>query len=186
MCLHRLQLRTQLLVLALATGGWWPWSLSLRAQTAPSAIETTDTYPLVTTAQAAKARDFYVRHFGFRVAFESTWFVLLAAPGREATIAFMTPDHPSSPPGPQTLDGRGLVFTVQVRNARIVCDRLSAANVPRIHPLTDEPWGQRRCAVRDPAGLFVDVVEQIAPKPGYWTPYEGAIGMPRRSGARGR
>ena len=40
-----------------------------------------------------------------------------------------------------------------------------------MHPLTDEPWGQRRLMVRDPSGIAVDVVEQIAPVPGFWDAY---------------
>ena len=37
--------------------------------------------------------------------------------------------------------------------------------------LTDEPWGQRRFGVVDPAGMWADVVEQIEPAPGWWDPY---------------
>jgi len=37
--------------------------------------------------------------------------------------------------------------------------------------MTDEPWGQRRFGVTDPAGMWVDVVEQIKPAAGWWEPY---------------
>ena len=30
-----------------------------------------------------------------------------------------------------------------------------------VHPLTDEPFGQRRFSVRDPSGLWVNVVRQM-------------------------
>ena len=48
-----------------------------------------DAYPLVTTENLFAARDFYVRHFGFAPAFQSSWFVYLVGEadgdGRGAT-----------------------------------------------------------------------------------------------------
>lgn len=131
-----------------------------------------DLYPLITTPALFEARDFYVGHFGFEVAFEAGWFVYLVGAGeddtRGATLAFMHPDHPSRPPGPEAFDGRGMVLTIEVADAESVHARLSAAGAPIVHPLTDEAWGQRRFMTRDPAGVLVDVVEQTAPEPGYW------------------
>jgi hypothetical protein len=39
------------------------------------------------------------------------------------------------------------------------------------YPLHDEPWGQRRFAVYDPSGTWVDVIQQIDPAPGFWEKY---------------
>ena len=39
------------------------------------------------------------------------------------------------------------------------------------YPLRDEPWGQRRFALLDPAGMWVDIVQPIDPEPGYWDTY---------------
>ena len=33
------------------------------------------------------------------------------------------------------------------------------------YPLRDEPFGQRRFGLFDPAGVWIDVVEQIEPEP---------------------
>ncbi|HEX7813285.1 MAG TPA: hypothetical protein VF460_15370 [Burkholderiales bacterium] len=38
---------------------------------------------------------------------------------------------------------------------------------PHAYPLRDEAWGQRRCGLFDPSGLWVDVVQQIEPARGY-------------------
>ena len=88
-----------------------------------------------------------------------------------ATLAFMHPDHPSVPPGPETFDGKGMILTVQVADAAATYERMDGSDVPIVHPLTDEAWGQRRFMVRDPAGVLVDVVEQIEPEAGYWDQY---------------
>ena len=134
-----------------------------------------DLYPLITTPALFEARDFYVTHFGFDVLFEASWFVYLSGTGdgetRGATLAFMHPDHPSNPPGPEAFDGRGMILTVEVADASSVFDRVSKGGAPIVHPLTDEDWGQRRFMTRDPAGVLVDVVQQIEPKQGFWERY---------------
>lgn len=131
-----------------------------------------DLYPLITTPALGAVRDFYVRHFGFEVVFEASWFIYLTGQGPEgtrgATIAFMHPDHPSSPPGPEAFDGRGMIVTMEVADVDAVHAHLAAEGVPVVYGPVSEDWGQRRFMVRDPAGLLVDVVEQTDPAPGYW------------------
>lgn len=129
-------------------------------------------YPVVVTDKMEACRDFYVKWFGFRVLFEASWFIYLV-PGDDPNhgIAFMTPDHPSQPPGPETFDGRGVFLTLQVADAAVEFNRLKRAGVPMAYTLHDEPWGQRRFALFDPAGVWVDVVQQTQPAPGFWDKY---------------
>ena len=47
---------------------------------------------------------------------------------------------------------------------------------PVAYPLTRESFGQHRFGLRDPSGLWVDVVEQIAPQDGYWDRYMQTVG----------
>jgi uncharacterized glyoxalase superfamily protein PhnB len=137
-----------------------------------------DLYPLITTAALRETRDFYVDCFGFEVAFEASWFVYLVGEGEEgtrgATLAFMHPDHPSRPPGPEVFEGRGMIVTLEVADVAAAYEVLKAKGAPVVHPLTDEAWGQRRFMTRDPAGTLIDVVEQIAPEPGFWDRYAAA------------
>jgi uncharacterized glyoxalase superfamily protein PhnB len=85
----------------------------------------------------------------------------------------MSSHHPSSPPGPEIFDGRGMILTLQVDDARALHARIEAAGAPITHALTDAPWGQRRFVVTDPSGIVVDVVQQIEAAPGFWDPYVG-------------
>jgi len=131
-----------------------------------------DLYAIVVTDKRAECRDFYVRWFGFRIVFEASWFVYLAAAGAHPFgIAFMAPDHPSQPPGRQVFNGKGLLFTLQVEDVTAEFSRLSTGGAPIVHPLHDEPWGQRRFAVEDPSGTWVDVIQPIEPAPGFWERY---------------
>jgi uncharacterized glyoxalase superfamily protein PhnB len=83
----------------------------------------------------------------------------------------MAPDHPSQPPGRDAFNGKGLLLTLQVEDAAAEYARLQAAGLTFAYPLHDEPWGQRRFAVHDPAGAWVDVIQQIEPAPGFWDNY---------------
>lgn len=126
-------------------------------------------YPIVVTDKLAECRDFYTRWFGFQVVFEASWFVYLAS--GSYGVAFMTPDHPSQPPGPEAFNGKGMFLTLQVADAKAECERLEKAGVTIAYPVTDEPWGQRRFGLFDPAGTWVDVVQQTEPTPGFWDKY---------------
>jgi hypothetical protein len=107
------------------------------------------------------------------VAFEASWFVLLSAGAGKASLAFMHPAHPSAPPGPEPFNGKGMCLEFQVPDARMEHERFVRGNAPIALSLRDEPFGQRRFGLFDPAGVWIDVVEQIEPAPGWWDKYLG-------------
>jgi len=129
-------------------------------------------YPILVTDQLRDCRDFYRRWFGFEVSFEASWFVLLQSGSTGPTmLAFMHTEHPSSPPSPAPYNGNGAFVTFQVADAEAEYRRVVEAGLVCDLPLTDEPWGQRRFGVIDPAGMWVDVVEQVEPASGWWDSY---------------
>ena len=128
-------------------------------------------YPIVVTGRIADCRDFYQRWFGLEIVFEASWFVLLGSAAGAATIAFMTPDHPSAPPGPEPFDGKGMCLEFQVADAAAEYERFLQRGAPLVLSLRDEPFGQRRFGLFDPAGVWIDVVEQIEPAAGWWDKY---------------
>jgi catechol 2,3-dioxygenase-like lactoylglutathione lyase family enzyme len=130
-----------------------------------------DRYPIIVTDRKDACRDWWVRHLGFEVGFDSSWFTWLQAADGSASLAFMTPDHPSAPPGPEPFAGTGLCFELQVEDARTAHACFVATGASAGYPLTDEAFGQRRFGFRDPSGLWVDVVEQIDPQAGWWDRY---------------
>jgi catechol 2,3-dioxygenase-like lactoylglutathione lyase family enzyme len=135
--------------------------------------------PIIVTDLLAACRDFYVRRLGFTVGFESSWIIYLTADDGSASVAFMAPDHPSAPPGPEPYAGRGICFELQVEDATAALETLTANGLEVGYPLTDEPFGQRRLGFHDPAGVWIDVVEQIDPAPGFWDRYPPGTGAER-------
>jgi len=130
-----------------------------------------DRYPIIVTPRKEACRDFWIQHLGFVSGFDSTWFCLLSAEDQSASIAFMTPDHPSAPPGSESFSGTGMCFELQVEDARATFEKISATGLKIEYPLTDEPFGQRRFGFHDPSGLWIDVVEQIGSEAGFWDKY---------------
>jgi catechol 2,3-dioxygenase-like lactoylglutathione lyase family enzyme len=130
-----------------------------------------DHYPIIVTPNKNACRDFWAKYLSFDVVFDSTWFTLLAAEEGSATLAFMTPDHPSAPPGADAFGGKGMCFELQVESADAAHAQVKQRGLPIEYPLTTEPFGQRRFGFKDPSGLWVDVVEQTEPQAGYWDRY---------------
>ena len=129
-------------------------------------------YPVIVTKSIDQTKNFYVKWFGCKLLFESTWFILLQMPGtNENLIAFIDEIHPSSPPSPKAFSGEGAFYTINVSDAKILFDAFARAKAKFAYTLTDEPWGQKRFAVIDPNGLWIDIVEQTQPKEGWWDDY---------------
>jgi catechol 2,3-dioxygenase-like lactoylglutathione lyase family enzyme len=128
-------------------------------------------YPIIVTTRLTECREFYQRWFGLDVLFEATWFVLLGAGDGAATVAFMAPDHPSAPPGPEPFNGKGMCLEFQVGDAQAEYERFVQGAAPVGLSLQDEPFGQRRFGLFDPAGVWLDIVEQIEPEKGWWDRY---------------
>ena len=73
--------------------------------------------------------------------------------------------------GVRVFSGAGAFLTFQVADAAVEFSRLERAGATFAYALRDEPWGQRRFALRDPSGCWIDIVEQTEPAPGFWDPY---------------
>ena len=136
-----------------------------------------DVFALITTDRIAECKEFYMRHFGFEVAFESAIYTQLSVPsedGRSRCLAFMPTKHPFGVVGPEPFNGQGLMLTIQVSDTAALYEKVKAENGKIIHDLNIEAWGQRRFTMRDPAGVAVDVVQSdgINTEPGYYEQFE--------------
>jgi catechol 2,3-dioxygenase-like lactoylglutathione lyase family enzyme len=120
-----------------------------------------DRYPVVVTDAAFACRDFWVKHLGFTVIFENEWFVYMQAAEASASVAFATTDHPSSPPGHVPFSD-GMSMELEVADANVALAEVRATGKEPDYPLTNEPFGQRRVGLLDPAGVWVNVAQQTA------------------------
>jgi catechol 2,3-dioxygenase-like lactoylglutathione lyase family enzyme len=132
----------------------------------------TGAYPVFVTKDIRATKDFYQQWFAWQPLFESTWFILLASPGEHPVLlGFIHETHPSSPPEPKAFNGDGAFFTLDVNDATSLYEAMKESGARFAYTLKDEPWGQRRFALKDPNGIWIDVVEQIPPHEGWWDQY---------------
>jgi uncharacterized glyoxalase superfamily protein PhnB len=150
-------------------------SLPIRPPTGTVAEETEmqlqDFYPIIVTDTLLACRDFYQRYFDLVLGFESSWFIWMHSHEHHASLGFMHPEHPSAPPGPESFSGKGMCLEFQVADAQAEYQRLLEAGAVVSYALRDEPFGQRRFGLFDPAGCWIDVVQQIEPAAGWWEQY---------------
>src|SRR5687768_15063248 len=123
-----------------------------------------ETYPLIVTDRMVAARDFYVTHFQMEVAFQADWvtFMTRQAEGGRVGLCFMAPglEH-QLPEHREPYRGNSVILTFQVEDAARELEALRAKGVEPEVAIRDEPWGQRHFMLRDPAGVWVDIVQQI-------------------------
>jgi catechol 2,3-dioxygenase-like lactoylglutathione lyase family enzyme len=131
-------------------------------------------FPVLITNDVQRARSFYERYFGLVPRFESDWYVHLGHPTNpQIELAVMTAQHDSLPPAART-PAAGVLLSFEVPDASAALTELIGMGAELVHGLRDEAWGQRHFMLRAPDGVFVDVIERIAPATEYVNAYVGA------------
>lgn len=118
-------------------------------------------FPISITPNIKECKEFYTRFFSFGVVFEADWYIHLRnESGIE--IAFMLPDLENQPEFlHEAFSGEGVVLSLEVENAKAEYERMKELQASFAQDLKDEEWGQRHFMLVDPAGMVVDVVQQL-------------------------
>lgn len=110
-------------------------------------------------------RDFYVELFGWRVDFDSDWFVHLQAPDQAALeLGLLRRDHELVPAAFRAAPA-GAMITIVVPDVDVVYRRASARGLTIVEAPRDLFYGQRRMLLRDPEGTLLDVSSACRPSP---------------------
>ncbi len=108
------------------------------------------------------SRDFYVQRFGFEVAYDSDWFVNLLSPDKKFEIGIIDKDSEVIPEGHRGQQPQGVYLTFVVPDVARWLEEAKAAGVEIVASLKDTEYGQRRCLVKDPNGLLLDVSTPVS------------------------
>ena len=129
-------------------------------------------FPVYIVKNLIEAKAFYSRYLGFSVAFENDWYLhLISESGVQ--IGFMLPDQPTQPPFfHQAHDGSGVIFSLEVDNAESAYQEAQSHSLEIVHDLVAEEWGQYHFVIKDPNGLFLDIVQSIEPTEEYQDGYQ--------------
>lgn len=120
-----------------------------------------------------KAESFYINNFGFSIAFQNEWYLHLVSDAG-IQLAFMLPNQPTQPEiFKKQHDGNGFIFSLEVDDADQAYSHAKNNSLDIALDLKNEEWGQRHFAMKDPNGVYVDVVQATEPTEEYKSGYEG-------------
>jgi uncharacterized glyoxalase superfamily protein PhnB len=141
----------------------------------PQKMKVQDLFVLLCTDKLIECRDFYVKHFGFEVVFQSTIYIQLSIKSDSGTafsLALMPPDNPFTKEFKDVYQGKGAYVTIQVEDTKKLYEQLKKEGLSFVTPVRDELWGQRHFVTKDPNETIIDVVENIEPAKGFYEKYE--------------
>lgn len=131
----------------------------------------TGIFPTICVGHVAATRDFYIELFGFRVVFDSGWYVQLEAPdGAKPQIGIVERDHPTVPASFRR-EPAGVLVSIEVDDVDVVHARAVEAGLQLPLSLRSEAFGQRHFMTVDPSGTLVDVITVIPPSAEYAESY---------------
>lgn len=112
----------------------------------------------ITTDKIDQTRDFYVRYFAAKIAFDSGWYLHMEFGSKSASLQFMAP-QPDMP----LCNPAGMTFNFCVADVDAEFEKLTAAGLSTTMPLEDHPWGDRGFAVEDPNGVSLYIYSEREP-----------------------
>jgi len=129
-------------------------------------------FPVFIVESLNKAKIFYKANFDFTVAFENEWYLhLVSSSGIQ--VAFMLPNQPTQPEiFHKSYGGKGVIFSLEVSDADSAYAFAKKKSLDIALELRSEEWGQRHFSIKDPNGVYVDIVQSIQASEEYLQDYK--------------
>ena len=121
----------------------------------------------ISTSKMRQSKEFYMKHFGFQLVYESEWYIELIAAGMPIGISFIPPQREEG-----EFFQKGLILSFEVDDVDAECRRLKEAGLTIVQDLVDKPWGERSFVIDDPNGVHLYIYKSIPPTPEYQKIYD--------------
>ena len=125
------------------------------------------------TDRMQESKDFYMKYFGFKLAYESDWYIELTTKNEDAGISFTLPQREEG----EIFSGRGMILSFEVEDVDAEYEKIQDEDITICQSLQDKPWGERSFVVDDPNGVHVYVytlIEQTAEYKTLYSPFKEA------------
>lgn len=124
-------------------------------------------FPVFIVDNITTAKEFYTSHFGFNAVFENEWYIHLVSESG-IQIGFMLPNQPTQPDEFHAVyRGEGMIFSLEVDDADAAYTYAKERSLQITLELRSEDWGQRHFCVKDPNGIYLDIVQSTQPSEEY-------------------
>lgn len=112
---------------------------------------------MICTDKMQEVKDFYIKNFGAKLAFDSEWYKILefSSPNQSLHLMASKPEFPAA-------NGQGLCLNMQVDDVDAEYKRLMDNKCTIAMPIEDHDWGDRGFSILDPGGVSVYI---YTPKP---------------------
>jgi predicted enzyme related to lactoylglutathione lyase len=123
----------------------------------------------ISTSKLQESKDFYMKHFDYKLVFESDWYIELIMPGVPcAGVSFTLPQREAG----EFFNGKGLILSFEVEDVDAEYARLKAEGLDIYQELQDKPWGERSFVVDDPNGVHIYIYKSVPRTPEYQQIYD--------------
>ncbi len=134
-------------------------------------IKLNSSFPVFTVENIDEAKEFYLTNFGFNVAFENEWYIHLVSESG-IQVGFLLPNQPTQPDiFKRSYSGSGVIFSLEVDNVDFAYSEAKRQSLNIALELRSEDWGQRHFCIKDPNGVYLDIVQAIEPTEEYQEGY---------------
>ena len=135
-------------------------------------IKSRSSFPVFIVANLDEARSFYSSYFAFKVAFQNEWYLHLVSESG-IQVGFMLPNQPTQPEiFHNAYDGNGIILSLEVEDAESAFAEAKEKSLNIVLELRSENWGQYHFCIKDPNGIYLDIVQAIEPTAEYQQNYE--------------
>lgn len=121
----------------------------------------------ISTSKMRESKEFYMKHFGFQLVYESDWYIELIAADMPIGVSFTLPQRDVG-----EFFQKGLILSFEVDDVDAEYRRLKAEGLRLVQDLVDKPWGERSFVVDDPNGVHLYIYKSIPPTPEYKEIYD--------------
>ena len=111
----------------------------------------------ISTNKLRESKEFYMKHFGFQLVYESDWYIeLIAADAPTIGISFTLPQREAG-----EFFKKGLIISFEVDDVDAEYERFREQLSEVVTEPTTMPWGNRALLFRDPDGNLVNLFTPV-------------------------
>jgi len=126
-------------------------------------IRAKSSFPVFIVDSISLSKEFYTKNFNFNIAFENEWYIHLVSDSG-IQIGFMLPEQKSQPEiFKSSFKGQGAIFSLEVENAEDAFSQAKSNSLTILLDLKREDWGQYHFCIKDPNGIYLDIIESFTP-----------------------